>query len=168
MIAPRVVSSSASPRGQATSGPAAPLPGAPSLCNGHPQTSSWPNLPRLRRWVLRQAWAREVLRELRSFVRCSRTLLALRTVPLIDLGPESGIDQASGRLIECSRTRGRTIDIRRFHAEHPGATLAQTSLYLEGWNRGAEWAAGNPDSCTPHSDHSSRTTRRWTGCFLPK
>jgi hypothetical protein len=152
---------------RATNSPELPLPyGRDGSSRWRASISGIPS--RLRVFLARQAWGGECLRELRSFLRCSRTLLSLKTIPLVDLGPESGTDQVSGHLIECSHTRGRRIDMQRFHAEHPGATLSQTILYLEGWNRGAEWAASNPDSCRPHSDHLSHTTRRWTGCFLPK
>ena len=148
----------------ATNEQAFALSGDPS-CSGHQQTSNWPNLSRFRKWVSRQVWAVEVIREFRSFLLRSRNLLFLRRVPFLDLGPELGVDQNSGQIIVCTHTLGRKKGIREFHAQHPEASLYQTILFLEGWNKGAEWASRNEDSCKPHSGHSCDTSKEWKGHF---
>lgn len=134
-------------------------------CNEHLQTSTRRLIFQFPRWAVRQVWAAELVRECRIFLQNSRTLLSLKTVPLIALGQELGRHRESGDLIECSHTRGRSKDTREFRAAHPGAPLSQTSLFLEGWNKGAEWAARNPDFCREHIGHSSDTSRRWKGYF---
>jgi hypothetical protein len=131
----------------------------------HPQISTLKLYSQCRQWKARQVWAAELLRELRIFLQNSRTLLRLKTVPMIDLGPESGKHRNSGDWIECTQTLGRTRDIAEFHAAHRDASLSQTILFLEGWNKGAEWASCNQDSCREHSDHSSKTSIRWKGYF---
>jgi hypothetical protein len=91
-------------------------------------------------------WVFECGREFRCFLCRIGMLVKLRTVPLVDLGPQFGED-SNGRLIACSRTRGRSADIQSF--QNTGyRSPADLEIYLAGWNAGAIWADCNPHSCT--------------------
>lgn len=55
-----------------------------------------------------------------------------------------------GHLEEDIRTHARTHDIRSMLSNRPWATVVDLQTYLEGWDKGAEWAVlytRNPDSC---------------------
>ena len=96
------------------------------------------------------AWVFELALEGHSFLSRTRLLLRLQTVPINCLGPDYGIDSA-GRVVPCSRTRGRIADIRKFQRT-VYLSPADLDIYLAGWNAGAKWADGNEHSCTQDKD----------------
>jgi hypothetical protein len=138
---------------------AEPLSCAPSSSERPPSPNSRIPLRILRRLKVR-SWVYELLYESRSFVRCIRTLIKLRTVPLCDLGPEYGLD-ASGHLLICSRTRGRRQDIRSFQSSDYRSPK-DLENFLAGWYAGATWGDHTPHSCRPNTDNHQLP------CMVPK
>ena len=47
----------------------------------------------------------------------------------------------TGCLVECAATSGRIRDIQDMLASRPRATVCDQALFLEGWEKGAQWAA---------------------------
>lgn len=99
----------------------------------------------LRSWY-QPAWWHELLRETRTYLRRTRTLLKERTVLLVDLGFEVGAD-GDGHSIPCTRTRGRIRDTQYFVDAATDRTCTELSIFLRGWDAGAMWVADNPHSC---------------------
>lgn len=120
------------------------------------------------------AWAKEFLLDLRLFLRRSRSSLFRREVLFLDLGPELGRHREDGHLLECSRTRGRMLDMQRFRNLHPDSSLHERAILLEGWNMGSEWAYGNPHCCRKRPEDSgtaacdTRVPFYWKGSYFTR
>jgi hypothetical protein len=110
----------------------------------------------IRRLLSSREWVAELLREFCSFLYRSTILLRTRSVAVADLGPHAGRD-ASGRLVPCSRTRGRIQDVQKFRGCRSWVTLEHLEIYLIGWNAGAAWADRNPHACTLDRDIPGKT-----------
>ena len=61
----------------------------------------------------------------------------------VDSGPAWGID-ASGHSGPDIRTHARMKDTQKLCESFPWASLVDSLIFLEGWDKGAEWASGNP------------------------
>lgn len=96
-------------------------------------------------------WSYELGRELRSFCDRIGKILRLRTVPINSLGCHVGVG-SDGRLVPCSRTRGRMLDTRKFLQQGEYRSRADEEIFLTGWNAGAKWADGNRHFCIPDKE----------------
>lgn len=74
--------------------------------------------------------------------RLSRQFRHVSMGPAFQLGP-------NGERQECNRRRTCMIDTGRFFSSRKWATLLDVQTFVEGWNKGAEFASGTVDSGTP-------------------
>ena len=109
---------------------------------------------RLRRAIFRAAYPYPVaygfLCELRSFLHRTASLRTLYESGL-DLGPLADPGESENPQL-CTRTRSRIADMRSATENREWLSLADLQTYLEGWDKGAAWAAhemDNQDSCKP-------------------
>lgn len=93
----------------------------------------------------------EMLREFCSLAHRMRMLWKMRqrlsTIYL--LGPVFGEDP-NGHLVRCRKTLGRTQGTQDLLA-NPKASRMEVQLFLEGWEKGAEWESHCPHTCNPNS-----------------
>jgi hypothetical protein len=107
-------------------------------------------------WRLRCPWLIcELALETRSYLHRIGTLIWLRTFPINCLGPPFGVDD-TGRLVPCTRTRGRRLGIHKFQNTDLWASPADMEVFLAGWNAAARWCELYPHICSPDKE---------TGCL---
>lgn len=109
-------------------------------------------------------WCRDrVLALVASQPRLSGFLIALRTFRwrmeverclhqdrlAVDFGP-AGERLASGCIVPCRRTHARIQDARSFSSTLPKASLYEQRVFLQGWDRGEQFALCKLD--TPRTD----------------
>jgi hypothetical protein len=63
------------------------------------------------------------------------------------------IESSAGLLVRCEATPARIRDTRDMLANHPAATTLDVDLFLEGWTKGAQWAA---NSIYSHEYHTAQ------------
>jgi len=76
---------------------------------------------------------------------------------VVDLGPALQTPP-SGHLVPCTRTRARIRDIRPMLSSRPWASLVDLQTFLEGWDKGAEWAGAesrNSETCREPLDRGT-------------
>ena len=95
-------------------------------------------------------WVCEVAQEVHTFLSRIQTLVWLRTIPLLGLGPAMGQD-AIGRLVICTRTCGRRLGIHSFQNTHCQSSLADQEIFLAGWMAAARWCDLYPHVCVSHN-----------------
>lgn len=77
-------------------------------------------------------------------------LLFSKRWPSIDLGP--ALELISDRYpVNCERTFAHSRGIKQLEAKYSGSSPADQKIFLEGFDAGAEWAAGMKDSKEPKS-----------------
>jgi hypothetical protein len=111
-----------------------------------------------RRVLLRHRLVYEVLLECRSLG--FRIQTARKTKPWVygtPLGPAAYRDHA-GHLPDCSATYARMRDTQYMQSIHEAATYFDAALFLEGWEMGARWAAGEIRNGTASSESSGNMT----------
>jgi hypothetical protein len=99
------------------------------------------------------SWVYELPRELRSFAY-RIGILVKRYEDLgcaCTLGFQFGQD-ATGRLVTCSRTLGRRLDIHKFQSKGYPPSQVDLAIFLAGWNAGAKWSDDRPHFCTRRND----------------
>ncbi len=93
--------------------------------------ASKPPLPqRVFRWLGCPPWVCELVLETRTYLHRIGTLIRLRTVLLLGLGPSFGED-ATGRLVICTRTQGRRLGIHIFQNTHCHSSPADLDIYYQ-------------------------------------
>lgn len=99
----------------------------------------------LRIGALRQvALLTQLGRETRNFWRRISTTLRARSFERgVDMGPGHH-KLADGSYQECSETRARTEDMLRLGTDHPWLTCLDYAVFVEGWNKGAQFRSHSP------------------------
>ncbi len=86
----------------------------------------------------------QLVRETRNFAyRISATLRARLFERGVDMGPEYQ-RSPDGSFQECNETRIRTSDTLRLYTDRPWLTCLDASLFVEGWNAGAQFGSRSP------------------------
>jgi hypothetical protein len=93
-----------------------------------------------------------LLRSLGGHIRIHNTRRLWATG--VDSGPAWGID-ANGRPGPDIRTHARMRDMQKLHGSFPWASLVDFPIFLEGWDRGAEWTQRNPENGKRQLDSSA-------------
>lgn len=102
-------------------------------------------------WSLRHH-TRKILSEVGSFRGRIETRNEKNFV--VDLGPAYQTSP-NGHLVPCTRTRARIRDTQSMLSSRPWASPVDLQTFLEGWDKGAEWAsaaARNSGSCMESRD----------------
>lgn len=103
--------------------------------------------PIIAAWLYRVPRLYALLLEFRSFLGHIQTVRERRLWESgVDLGPALET-QPSGHLGPCIRTRACIRDRQRVHESHPWGSPVDLLLFLEGWDRGAEF--GRRHACSP-------------------
>ncbi len=91
-------------------------------------------------WAFHSGELRRILLcELRSFRERIRLQIGSRTRFACSTDLPLFSRSTNGRLLLSLETLARTTGIEAMRAKYPGATTYDALLYLEGWNRAAEW-----------------------------
>jgi hypothetical protein len=100
---------------------------------------------RLRLWLWRRfPLTTQLARETRNFAyRILATLQARQFERGVDMGREYQRCH-DGSFQECSETHSRTSDTLRLYTDRPWLTCLDASLFVEGWNAGAQFGSRNP------------------------
>src|SRR5947209_19625825 len=108
---------------------------------------------RVRGWLYRRELAYGILRESYSLIHRIRIVFQRNPYGVfgVPLGP-TWKQSSTGHLERCTETHGRMMGMQSLFAKRPWASLVDLQLYLEGWDKGVEWARrsgarGNLSSC---------------------
>jgi hypothetical protein len=119
---------------------------------------------RVRGWLYQRELAYGILRESYSLIHRIRIVFQRNPYGVfgVPLGP-TWKQSSTGHLERCTETQGRMMGMQSLFAKRPWASLVDLQLYLEGWDKGVEWArrsggSGNPSSCNTGTEKSASAT----------